>query len=97
MIGHARGDRRRGMLNFAGPVPAGGTKGRTSVNTATVRPRRFLSRPDQAKRYRKSVRTIKRWGADPKMGMPPEYDFNGPHRDEAELEDWEQSRVAMKD
>jgi hypothetical protein len=69
----------------------------TLVSTATARPRRFLSRQDQARRYRKSTRTIKRWGADPEMGMPPEYDFNGPHRDEAELEVWEQSRVAVKD
>jgi hypothetical protein len=61
-------------------------------------PRRYLSRPAQAKRYSKSVRTIKRWGADPDMNMPPEYDFNGPHRAEDELEVWEQSRIAaLKD
>ena len=57
-----------------------------------------MSRPDQAKRYSKSVRTIKRWGADPDMKMPPEYDFNGPHRAEDELEVWERGRIAtLKD
>ena len=61
-------------------------------------PRRFLSRREQAERYHKSTRTIKRWGEDPAMKMPPEYDFNGlPHRDEAELEQWERGRVAVKD
>ena len=60
--------------------------------------RRFLSRAAQAVRYGKSKRTIERWGQDPEMGMPIEYDFNGlPHRDEAELELWERSRVASKD
>ena len=66
--------------------------------TQAKAPRRYLSRSDQAKRYSKSVRTIKRWGADPDMKMPREYDFNGPHRAEDELEVWEQSRIAaLKD
>jgi hypothetical protein len=63
---------------------------------AQMKPRRFLSRPAQARRYGKSIRTIKRWGTDPEMGMPPEYEFRGPHRDEAELEEWERGRVALK-
>jgi hypothetical protein len=57
--------------------------------------RQFLSRRAQARRYGKSTKTIKRWGEDPKMGMPPEYDFNGlPSRALDELEPWERSRVA---
>jgi hypothetical protein len=60
--------------------------------------RRFLTRRAQAARYSKSVKTIVRWTNDPRMGMPPEYDFRGlPHRDEAELEAWERTRVASKD
>ncbi len=61
------------------------------------RPRRYLSRGQQAKRYGRHVRTIKRWSEDPKMGMPPEYIFNDPDdpmRREDELEQWERSRVA---
>ena len=58
---------------------------------------RFLSRRAQAQRYGRSTKTIKRWGQDPKMGMPPEYDFDGlPSRREDELEKWERSRVAPK-
>jgi hypothetical protein len=58
--------------------------------------RRFLSRRAQAQRYGRSVDTIKRWGKDPQMGMPPEYNFRGmPHRDEAELEAWERKRVVV--
>ena len=54
-----------------------------------------FSRRAQAQRYDRSVDTIKRWGKDPKLGMPPEYVFRGmPHRDEAELEVWERTRVA---
>jgi hypothetical protein len=63
---------------------------------STVKPRRFLSRSAQARRYGKSIKTIKRWGTDPKMAMPQEYELRGPHRDEAELEIWEQGRVAAK-
>jgi hypothetical protein len=56
--------------------------------------RRFLSRRAQAERYGKSLKTIERWTNDPRMEMPPEYDFRGlPHRDEAELETWERARV----
>jgi hypothetical protein len=62
------------------------------------KPRRFLTRRAQAQRYNKTVRTIERWTNDPRMEMPPEYDFRGlPHRDEAELEEWERRRVASKD
>jgi hypothetical protein len=64
---------------------------------AQMKPRRFLSRPQQATRYGKSIRTIKRWGQDPNMGMPPEYDFKGPHRAEDELDNWDRSRVALRD
>ena len=65
--------------------------------TQAKAPRRYLSRSDQAKRYSKSVRTIKRWGKDPDMNMPPEYDLNGHlHRLEHDLELWERSRVAPK-
>ena len=40
------------------------------------------------------MRTVERWGLDPAMRLPPEYDFNGhPHREESELEAWERSRV----
>ena len=46
--------------------------------------RRFLTRRQQARRWGKSVRTVERWGLDPAMGLPPEYDFNGhPHREES--------------
>jgi hypothetical protein len=58
------------------------------------RPRRFLSRRQQAARYGKSVKTLERWGNDPAMGMPAEYWLGSlPHRDEVELEVWEQARV----
>ena len=65
------------------------------MDTRSLRPRRFLSRRAQATRYAKSLKTIERWGKDPAMAMPPEYDFSGhPHRDEHELEQWERSRVS---
>jgi len=55
---------------------------------------RVLTRRDQAERYRRSIRTIKRWGQNPAMNMPPEYDFAGlPSRREDHLEEWEQVRV----
>ena len=42
------------------------------------------------------MKTIERWGQDPAMGMPPEYNFNKlPSRLEAELEIWERSRVTV--
>jgi hypothetical protein len=28
------------------------------------------------------------------MAMPVEYEFNGPHRDETDLEAWERKRIA---
>jgi hypothetical protein len=58
-------------------------------------PRRFLTRRAQAKRYGKCVKTIVRWGADPNMGMPAEYDFKLPSRAEDELEVWERGRVSV--
>jgi hypothetical protein len=59
-------------------------------------PLRFLSRQEQAERYSTSVKSIMRWGADPEMKMPPEYDFNRiKKRREDELEAWERSRVAV--
>jgi hypothetical protein len=68
----------------------------TAATATQTKPRRFLSRSAQAQRYGKSVRTIKRWGTDPKMGMPPEYAFTTPHRAEDELDAWDRSRVAAK-
>lgn len=60
------------------------------------KPRRFLSRQAQAERYGKSIKTIERWGKDPRMGMPREYDFHGlKARREDELERWERSRVVV--
>jgi hypothetical protein len=61
------------------------------------KPRRFLTRRDQAARYGKSVRTIERWGLDVGMGMPAEFDFRGMKaRREDELESWERGRVARR-
>ena len=58
--------------------------------------RRFLTRRQQAERYGKCVKTITRWGEDPKMRMPAEYDFNGVwSRAEDELTCWERSRTAV--
>jgi len=60
------------------------------------KPRRFLSRQEQAERYGVSVKSITRWGEDPKMGMPAEYAFNRiPKRREDELEIWERGLVAV--
>jgi len=65
-----------------------------SANTPEKR-RRFLSRQEQAERYGTCVKSIQRWGNDPRMAMPPEYDFNRiKKRREDELEAWERSRVA---
>lgn len=61
------------------------------------KPVQYLDRPAQARRYNKHLKTIKRWGKSPAMAMPPEYDFNGPHRRLDELEAWERSRVALGD
>jgi len=57
---------------------------------------RFLTRHDQARRYNRSTKTIKRWGKDPRMNMPPEYQLDLPSRREDELEVWERSRVVSK-
>jgi len=60
------------------------------------KPRRFLSRQEQAERYSTSVKSIIRWGEDPRMGMPTEYDFNRiKKRREDELEAWERGRVSV--
>jgi len=54
----------------------------------------FLNRQQQARRYSTSVRTIVRWGEDPRMNMPPEYDFNRiKKRREDHLEVWERGRI----
>jgi hypothetical protein len=64
--------------------------------TTLESPRRFLTRRAQSGRYGKSVKTIERWGKNPDMGMPAEYDFNGlPSRLESELSIWERSRVTV--
>lgn len=56
--------------------------------------RRFLSRQEQAARYGTSVKSIQRWGEDPRMRMPPEYEFHRiKKRREDELEEWERQRV----
>jgi hypothetical protein len=65
------------------------------TDIATQMTKRFLSRPQQAKRYGKSTKTVIRWGKNERMNMPPEYDLCGsPHRAEDELEAWERTRVA---
>jgi hypothetical protein len=62
--------------------------------TTTKKPRTFLNRRQQATRYSTSVKSIQRWGQDPRMNMPPEYDFNRiKKRAEDELEAWERTRV----
>jgi hypothetical protein len=61
------------------------------------RPVRFLTRKAQGLRYNRSEKTVERWGLDPRMGMPPEYDFNGLlARREDELEAWERTRVGRR-
>jgi hypothetical protein len=68
------------------------------AKSSAPKPRRFLTRRAQAERYGKSIKTIERWGANPAMGMPQEYLFHRmPHRDEAELEAWERSRIGKDD
>jgi hypothetical protein len=57
---------------------------------------RFLSRRQQAERYGKSVKTVERWGLDPTLGFPGEYDINShKFRKLSELEAWERSRAAI--
>ena len=61
----------------------------------SIKPRRYLTRRQQAERYNKSVKTIVRWGQDPDLAMPREYWLAElPHRAEDELEIWERSRVS---
>lgn len=68
-----------------------------TMNTTTTAGRRFLSRQEQARRYGKSVKTIERWGEDPRMRMPREYVFQRrPHRLEDDLVAWERAQVALK-
>jgi hypothetical protein len=53
----------------------------------------WLSRRHQADRFRKSLRTIERWGQKPKLGMPPEVEINGRwYRRLDQLEQWESMR-----
>jgi hypothetical protein len=60
-------------------------------------PRRLLSRRAQAKRYGRSVRTIERWGADARIGMPPEIKIGTQYfRYEHELEEMERRRVVQR-
>jgi hypothetical protein len=55
----------------------------------------YLSRQQQADRYGVSVRSIKRWGEDPCMNLPPEYEFRRARkRRQDQLEEWERSRIA---
>jgi hypothetical protein len=57
----------------------------------------WWTRRMQAKRWSVHPRTVKRWGDDPKMDLPPEADFNGrPCRAEDQLEEWERRRVALR-
>jgi hypothetical protein len=58
---------------------------------------RFLSRREQARRYNDcSVKTIERWGQNPKLNFPSEYDINGrKFRKLSELEAWERVRAAI--
>jgi len=57
----------------------------------------WLTRKKQAKRWSVHPRTVKRWGDDPEMDLPPEIDLNGrPCRAEDQLEEWEQGRVALR-
>jgi hypothetical protein len=61
------------------------------------RPVRYLTRKKQGERYDRSEKTIERWGEDPRMAMPPEYDFNGLlARREDELEVWERTRIGRR-
>lgn len=55
---------------------------------------RYLSRRAQAERYGRSVRTIERWGENPQLALPPEFDINGhKFRSLSALERWERKRV----
>ena len=57
----------------------------------------WLTRQKQAARYGTCVRTIVRWGEDPDMGFPPEYEFgNRRCRSLGDLEVWERSRIRAR-
>lgn len=56
----------------------------------------YLSRKQQAERYSSSVKTIDRWGKDPRMNMPLEYQFGVRFlRKLSALERWERTRVGF--
>ena len=68
-----------------------------TTHTKPEKSPRFLSRQEQAARYGTSVKSIVRWGDDPRMQMPKEYVFHRQmKRREDELEAWERSRVEAK-
>jgi hypothetical protein len=70
------------------------------TSTKSGRPVRYLTRSEQAARYGRDIRTIKRWGKNKALGMPEEYIFNDPNnpmRREDQLEIWERSRVAPRE
>jgi hypothetical protein len=55
---------------------------------------RYLSRRAQAERYGRSIRTIERWGEDPRLELPAEIDINGRKlRPLSQLELWERKQV----
>jgi hypothetical protein len=57
----------------------------------------WLSRRQQATRYAVSLKTIERWGVDPKLDYPAELDVNGrKRRPLSGLERWERKRVASR-
>ena len=61
-----------------------------------TKPKRWLTRRIQAKRWSVHTRTVKRWGEDPEMGLPPEAEIgNRPCRDEEQIEEWERWRIAL--
>jgi hypothetical protein len=61
------------------------------------KPKRWLTRQQQAERWSVHPKTVDRWGADSEMDLPDEIDLNGrPCRAEDEIETWERSRVALR-
>ena len=57
----------------------------------------YLSRRQQAERYAVSIKTIERWGVDPRLDYPAELDVNGrKRRPLSGLERWERKRVASR-
>jgi hypothetical protein len=65
------------------------------LSTGNSKPIVWLTRKQQRQRWRNiSARTLKRWGADPAMNLPPEIDLNGrPCCREDQIEEWERSRI----